>query len=242
MATKTTTNKTTKTRAAANKNKEELKEPVIEEVKEAEQVAAEPEVKAEEKVENIAEAQQSAIDSVQFAQALVGAVQQITATATPKPENTDSKKKFEEEDLILCSSITGGELIHIGAKSGIRYTFAGHGDTCEIEVRDLNSLRASRSDYLYKPLFIIQDEEFISQPRFKEIKNLYESIMINDVNKIIDMPLGEFKQALVELPSGFKKALIDEVATRIHNDEFDSLYKIRAIDEICGTDLNCLIR
>ena len=132
-------------------------------------------------------------------------------------------------------------MIYIGSKSGNRYSFANHGDTCEIEVRDLNALRASRSQYLYEPLFIIMDDDFLAQPRYKDINELYDVLRKHDIEEIINMPLGDFRAALTSLPDGFKKALEDEVATRIHNNEFDSLNKIKAIDEICGTDLRCMI-
>lgn len=173
------------------------------------------------------------VDAEKIAEAVVNAVKKSAATET---------KEYGEEDLILCKSITGGELIYIGNKSGNRYVFADKDDTCEIEVRDLNSLRASKSQYLYSPLFVIEDEDFVNQPRYKEINDLYESIRKNDIDEILNMPLGEFKRTLTSLPDGFKKALENEVATRIHNDEFDSLGKIKAIDEICGTDLYCLIK
>lgn len=167
-------------------------------------------------------------------------IAEAVATAiAPTAKKTASV--YNEDDLILCQSITRGELIYIGAKSGNRYVFADHGDTCEIEVRDLNALRASKSQYLYAPLFFIMDDEFVSQPNYKEINSLYDILRKHDIDEMIDMPLAEFKTTLASLPAGLKTALEEEVATRIHNDEFDSLSKIKAIDEICGTDLRCMI-
>ena len=171
------------------------------------------------------------VDTTKIAEAVASAV-------APVKKKTE---EYGEEDLILCQSITRGELIYIGAKSGNRYSFANHGDTCEIEVRDLNALRASKSQYLYEPLFIIMDDDFLAQPRYKDVNELYNVLRKHDIEEIINMPLGDFKSALTSLPDGFKKALEDEVATRIHNNEFDSLNKIKAIDEICGTDLRCMI-
>ena len=155
--------------------------------------------------------------------------------AAPEP------KVYREDDLIMCRSITRGELIYIGAKSRNRYSFSDHGDTCEVEVRDLNSLRAAKSQYLFSPLFVIEDEEFIEQPKWKDVKALYDEVKGNDVEMILDKPLTEFKRILVNLPIGYKKALASEAATRIHNEDFDSLGKIRAIDEFCGTDLYSLL-
>lgn len=158
-----------------------------------------------------------------------------------KKETKKEVKTFKEDEGILCRSITRGELIYIGKKSNTKYIFSNHDDTCEIEVRDLNSLKASKSAYLYNPLFVIEDEEFLSQPKWKDIKEMYDRTVANDINEIIDKPIGQFKQIVSRLNKGYKDALASEVATRIHENNFDSLSKIKAIDEICGTDLYCLI-
>ena len=155
----------------------------------------------------------------------------------------ESKSRvYADDDLIVCRSITRGELILVGKKSKNRYVFSNYDDTCEIEVRDLNASRASKSVYLFDPLFVIEDEEFISQPKWKELKSMYDETMASDINEVLERPLREFKILLNKLPKGYKTALCDEVATRIRNDEFDSIQKIKAIDEVCGTDLYCLIR
>lgn len=167
--------------------------------------------------------------------------EEVKDTETVVEEEKKVIKTYRDEDLIQCRSITRGYLSYIGKKSGEMYVFANYDDTCEIEVRDLNALRASKSQYLYAPLFVIEDEDFISQPRWKDLKDLYDKFIMEDVNEIIERPLSEFKSILSKLPKGYQTALYSEVATRIHSGEFDSLNKIKAIDEICGTDLYCLI-
>lgn len=170
----------------------------------------------------------------------------VEVEAAPVEKVAEASKKepkvYSDDDLIVCRSITRGELILIGKKSRNRYVFSNYDDTCEIEVRDLNASRASKSMYLFDPLFVIEDEEFISQPKWKEIKEMYEKTMSSDINMILERPLREFKSLLTTLPKGYRDALCTEVSTRIRNDEFDSIQKIKAIDEICGTDLYCLIR
>lgn len=168
-------------------------------------------------------------------------IEDVKDVIKEEPVKEKTVRTYRDEDLIVCRSITRGYLSYIGKKSGEMYVFANYDDTCEVEVRDLNALRASKSQYLYAPLFVIEDEEFISQPRWKDIKELYDKFMIEDINEIIEKPLSEFKSILYKLPKGYQTALYSEVATRIHSGEFDSLNKIKAIDEICGTDLYCLI-
>jgi hypothetical protein len=150
-------------------------------------------------------------------------------------------KVFKDEDTVVCRSITHAELTHEGRKSGSYYVWAGYGDTCEVEVRDINALRASHSNYLYAPKFVIEDEDFINQPRYAEVKAIYDKAVSEDINELLDLPLAQFKQALVSLPKGYRDSLVNEASTRILNDDFDSIKKIRIIDEICNTDLHSLI-
>lgn len=157
-------------------------------------------------------------------------------------EAVKEPKVYKDDDFILCRSITLGELIHIGMKSGIRYIFAGKDDTCEIEVGDLNALKARKSDYLYKPYFVVDDEEFLSQPRWADINAMYDQFKKEDIEELLNKPVSRFRALLSQMPDGYKKLVSEEVADRIHKDEFDSLQKIKAIDEICGTDLYCLIK
>ena len=58
----------------------------------------------------------------------------------------------------------------------------------------------------------------------------------------IDLPQTRpSKKALAEVPKGLKTAIKIEVATRLDNGTFDSIQKVRAVDEICGTELEKMI-
>lgn len=52
---------------------------------------------------------------------------------------------------------------------------------------------------------------------------------------------GKVKQWIAEVPKGLKTAIKIEVATRLDNGTFDSIQKVRAVDEICGTELEKMI-
>ena len=170
---------------------------------------------------------------------------QVEEVAAPVEEVVAPKvepKVYADDDVVVCRSINRGELILIGKKSRNRYVWSNYDDTCEVEVRDLNASRASKSMYIFDPLFVIEDEDFLAQPKWKEVKAMYDATMHSDINAILERPIREFKGLLTKLPKGYQRALCDEAATRIRNDEFDSIQKIKAIDEVCGTDLYCLIR
>lgn len=159
------------------------------------------------------------------------------AVTAPVEENKIAKK-YEATDLISCRSLTQGELLMPGKKSEILYRWSSYGDVTDVEYQDLYSLKASRSDYVYKPLFVIEDEELLSIPMWADLKPLYDSLYSNeDMSKFLDMPLVQFKRALKAAPDGYRRAICIEAATQIAAGTFDSMNKIKAIDEICGTDL-----
>lgn len=152
-------------------------------------------------------------------------------------------KKYDAHDLILVRSITQGTLLLPGKKSGILYRWESYGDVSEVEYQDLYTLKASRSSYLYKPFFVIEDEELLEDPIWKDLRKIYdESFDISDINTIINLPLSDFEKTLERLPEGYKDAVKFEISKRIDNETFDSLHKVRVLDRICGTDLMSTIK
>lgn len=146
-------------------------------------------------------------------------------------------RKFEQTDLILCRSVTPGWLGLYG-KSGIPYIFSNFGDECEVEYGDLFALKNRRSRYLYDPLIVIEDEELLESPRWKDLADFYNDKVygMDDIDYVLNLPFSKFEGALRSLPKGLLKALAVEVAVRIENGTFDSIKKIKVIDEVCGTD------
>lgn len=167
---------------------------------------------------------------------------QIDNEAVQEAVNPPVKKvsrKFQQNDPILCRSVTYGELLYPAKKSQLLYTWANYGDVTEVEYQDLQALRSTRSAYLNAPYFIIEDEELLEQ--WPEFKKLYEKIATADIDKIFDMPINKFKAALRNLPSGFKDSIKNIASAKILDGTLDSISKIKAIDEVFNTDLKLLI-
>ena len=161
-----------------------------------------------------------------------------TTSKTVEPVNV---KEYKSDDLIPCRSMTKGELIYVGKKSGEVYTWEDYGDITEIEYQDLLGLRAKKSPFIFETLFVIEDEELLEDPKWKDVKALYEKIYSEDVETLIDMNLDDFKRVFPTLPNGLQRAVCAEVATEMEVGTFDSLQKIKVIDEVCGTDLSSIL-
>ena len=89
-------------------------------------------------------------------------VETVAQEETPVVKKS-APRKFAPDDMITCRSITYGELLLTGTKSKLLYSWANYGDTTEVEFQDLQALKSTRSSYLFRPRFIIEDEELIEQ-------------------------------------------------------------------------------
>lgn len=166
-----------------------------------------------------------------------------TKVATPSKEKetveevkVQPKKKFQETDGILCRSVTEGMLFFIGKKTGMLYQWNGYGSEYEVEYRDLVIAVRTRASYIFNPLFIIEDEDFLEE--FPIVKKFYdESYDVTEIKNILYMPLEEMKKAIVALPKGALKTLQNMASTEIMNKNLDSVQKIKYLDEIFGTEL-----
>lgn len=149
-------------------------------------------------------------------------------------------RKFAPDEPIACRSITFGELLLTGKKSKLLYSWANYGDVTEVEYQDLQALKSTKSSYLYKPRFIIEDEEVVEQWS-KDFKDMYDNIIEVDVEDMFSLPLNQFKARLKKAPKGVQQAVKNIAGEKIMNGSLDSLKKIKAIDEILGTDLKLYI-
>ena len=155
---------------------------------------------------------------------------------------TDAKKakkaprKYAPDDMITCRSITYGELLLTGAKSKLLYTWANYGDTTDMYFQDLQALKSTKSSYLFKPRFIIEDEELVEQWA-GDLKKMYDDIVTMDVEALFKLPANQLKAKLKKAPSGIQQAVKNVAGEKIMNGSLDSLAKIKAIDEVLGTQL-----
>ena len=150
-------------------------------------------------------------------------------------------RKYAPGDMIPCRSITYGELLLTGTKSKLLYSWANYNDITEVEFQDLQALKSTRSSYLFKPRFIIEDDELVEQWG-KDFGDMYNNIVDIDVEDLFKLPAKQFESKLKKAPRGVQMAVKNIAGEKILNGSLDSLAKIKAIDEILGTDLTLYIK
>lgn len=165
---------------------------------------------------------------------------EVSEVETSTPVKKSAPKKFAPTDTISCRSVCYGELILEGYKSKILYTWANAGDTTDVEYQDLQALQSRKSTFLTAPLFIIEDEDLVKQWS-SMLKPIYDKIEEEDFDKILALPVSKLKSKLKVLPEGMKTSIKSVAAAKIQSGEFDSISRIKAIDEILGTELMSMI-
>lgn len=162
----------------------------------------------------------------------------------PIQEKKVEKKKYEPDEEIITTSCTAGELLMIGRKTKRVYVWSNYGDTTGIEYQDLKAEQyVQGSPYIYSPLFIIEDEEFINLPENKKVADVYAHILkAEDIDTLFALDNISFERTVNKLPKGIKNSLKAIAAQKIQDGSLDSVNKIKALDKILGTDLfNCYI-
>ena len=157
-------------------------------------------------------------------------VEAVKETSTKKVA-----KKYAPNDLVECRSVTGGELILIGDKSRLQYTWADYGDTAWVEYQDLQALQSRRSGFLTKPRFIIEDEDLVEQWG-SMLKPIYDKINTQTIEDFFELPLNKFKTQLKIIPEGLKDAIKTKAVQMIQDEELYDIRKVREIDVAWGTD------
>lgn len=158
--------------------------------------------------------------------------------AKPVEKVEKKKKKFEQNDGILCRSVTAGSLYFPG-KSGQKYTWETFGDATEVEYRDLVSAVHSHSEYIYNPCFVIEDKDFIDE--FTELKKFYSnSFSVDELKKILQLPVNQMVERVKALPKGLTDSFKTLISTEISEGHLDSLAKVKALDDIFDTDFRLM--
>ena len=159
------------------------------------------------------------------------------------PVNTETSKKavkkFNPDDMILCQSICVGQTFVKGFKSGTIYTFEALGAEEYIEYRDLVAAVRSKDSILFKPFIIVLDEDFINEQ--KTLKSFYENMYTpEDFEEFFRLKPNQMVEALNNMPIGIRETIKSMAVGKIQDGVFDSVARIKALDDYFGTKMMLL--
>ena len=159
-----------------------------------------------------------------------------TEEAIAPVEVAPQKRKFKNDDGVLCRSITVGGLYLDGVKSGNFYSWVDYGDEVDVEYCDLVAMIRGKSKFVFAPLVIIDDDDFIEE--FPQLKKFYDDqYTVKDLEGILDLKPNDMIATIKTLPKGALNSLKSIASTRISEGRLDSMTKIKALDEFFNTNL-----
>lgn len=154
-------------------------------------------------------------------------------------EKKPAKKVFAKDDVISCHSIAVGQTFMTGIKTGNTYIFESMGASADIEYQDLIAAVNVNSKFLFKPLIVVDDVDFINQS--PKLKKYYDGMYsVNDLTQIFRLPPAKIKQELDILPDGVKESVKSLTSEYIAKGKLDSVKVIKALDEYFGTQFMLL--
>lgn len=154
-------------------------------------------------------------------------------------EKPKKPRKIADDEYIECKAMKNHRVIFIGAKSKDRHEFSGFGDICQIQYQDLRACITGRAKgFLFDPCFIILDDDVLAQPQFKKLKEMYDKMyVVEDVDELFEMRDIEFKAKLLAANEGLKELVLAAATQRLKEGTFNSITKLRMIDEVFKTGL-----
>lgn len=166
-------------------------------------------------------------------------IEVLEEVAKPAPKKVN-KPKHDPSELILCRSVRFGELILIGPKTKMRYSWSNEGDVREVEYQDLVSWRALHSRYLFDPMIIIEDEDICEEWK-ADLGKLYEKVQEIDLKAMFNLPPRQFMAQLKKLPESMKSSVQNMAYAMVQDGTLYDLRIIKGIDETLGTELVMMI-
>lgn len=145
-------------------------------------------------------------------------------------------KKFAPDERIECRSVTAGELILVGDKTKLQYTWSDFNDVAYVEYQDLQSLQSRKSSFLTKPLFIIEDDEVVEQWSAM-LKPIYDAFNNQSIEELFALQPDKVERALNKMPEGIKEAVKTKAAAMIQSRELFDIRIIEVIDRVLETEL-----
>lgn len=156
-----------------------------------------------------------------------------------KKEEVRQPKKFAADDMIPCRSVRNGTLQYIGRKTGDIYEWTDYGDVTEVAYGDLLAVKANKSNFIYGPWFLIEDEDAVEALKLTELYNSFTDFL--DIDEFLALSAAEIRRKLPNAPKGFKDTVARTAGLRIRDGSLDSVIKIKVIDEILGKNLMSML-
>ena len=146
-----------------------------------------------------------------------------------------NRTNFKQGDMIPCRCVRPNKVVYFSTKTDTRYEWNGFGDMVDVDFADLSAFKSSKSAMLYEPKIVIEDEELYEEWKHV-LEPIYEDYLgIDEATDLFQMSDRKFEAFLKTAPTPFKEIIKVTAMRMIKDGDFDSIAKVRIMDDVLGT-------
>lgn len=156
--------------------------------------------------------------------------QKLEGEKAEKEQNKAKKKrKIERDELVTVMNYTTGKVVYQSKKTGAEWVFHEFGDTDEIEVNELVTMKNAHRRYLTEPWLFILDEDVVD---YLGLNKVYENLLEpEEVDRFFELSSNKMREILEKAPSGLKQLIASKAIQKIKDGSLDSMSRIKVIEE-----------
>lgn len=149
-------------------------------------------------------------------------------------EVKSEKRKLQRDDLIPVMNYTTGLLVY-ESRNGRGWRFEGYGDTDEIELAELITMKNSQPRILNEPWLLILDDDAVE---YLGLKNLYKNIIKpQDLEKVFSLPENKIKEIIEKVPKSVKQLVAEKAKQMVEQKKLTNVVIIQLLEELLNVDL-----
>lgn len=144
-------------------------------------------------------------------------------------------RKIALDEYITCKSVTPWKLVDVSVDKNVVYVWDYFGAEEDVMYRDLQAWR--KKDIITAPQIIIEDDD-IREAWKQDMTETYKVLIgVEYPEELFDMEDSQFEDFLRKASPTIREVIKVTAISMIHNENYPSLSKILAIDEVLRTDL-----
>lgn len=149
-------------------------------------------------------------------------------------------KHFNDDDMIPCRSVRGNRVIFASDRTNRTYDWLQYDQIVHVAYIDLLGLFSRQSDYLFKPMILIEDEDLYLQWRSK-LEPIYTHwIGLDNPEEVFQKDDTEFEKLVASAPAAMKELFGTTAAKLLKHGGNITVRKVQILDDLCGTALRDL--
>ena len=134
-----------------------------------------------------------------------------------------------KEEVVEVRSVVDARVVYVSPKTHIKYKWLEKGDTESLTIEEVLAMD-SKKLFLRSPLLVVEDDRVVEGLGLKGINKLVDKV--EDIDRLVEMNLGDMEKTINELPFEYKRNLRDEISKKIENAEIRDYVVVQTLKRI----------